>query len=460
MYIWVVNPFELLPNESDVPLRYWSLCRTLAQLGHKVIWWSSDFSHRPKIKRQPCTDVDDFSIRMIETPPYSKNISLARLKNHKVFADGFYRDAMIGLKQGELQAPNRIIVSLPPLGIAEKAFAIRDSINTVTSTVPRSPSTQSLNFSTSSKCKVVVDVMDAWPDNFYQVLPQSLRRFVGPILLSGMHRSASRAYLGADKISAVGQSYLDLARQYLNGTSENGKTDTGKIRDQPTKSSKPMLLCFHGTDLERFVKTPERAHAKTLTTQPLNVVYLGTMGSNYDLMTIIRVAARWQAEGTFPFQLHFAGTGQQLEKLKTECGKYNLLSPQPPDASLPPPAKVVFHGYLRKEGISKLLLSADLALVPNKPDSLVACPYKAGEYAAAGLPMISCLEGELGQLLKQWDAGNSYKHGDVDSLYATLKKYESDNRLIKQQSQNALNMAQALFDRTKSYKKFAAFVCS
>ncbi|MDG1302343.1 MAG: hypothetical protein P8R37_12240, partial [Opitutae bacterium] len=128
MQIWIINPFDQLPNESDVPLRYWALCRTFAEQGHEVIWWSSDFSHLHKAKRAPCPDTDGFSVRLIETPPYTKNISFARLKNHKAFADGFYHDAMAGLKSGELKAPDRIVVSLPPLGVAEQAFRVRDYV--------------------------------------------------------------------------------------------------------------------------------------------------------------------------------------------------------------------------------------------------------------------------------------------------------------------------------------------
>jgi hypothetical protein len=28
--IWIVNPFDQVPNETDVPLRYWALCRAFA----------------------------------------------------------------------------------------------------------------------------------------------------------------------------------------------------------------------------------------------------------------------------------------------------------------------------------------------------------------------------------------------------------------------------------------------
>lgn len=73
-----------------------------------------------------------------------------------------------------------------------------------------------------------------------------------------------------------------------------------------------------------------------------------------------------------------------------------------------------------------LLESSHLTLVANRPDSLVACPYKAGEYAAAGLPMLSCLGGELNDLLKQWNAGSEYNEGDAASLHAAFEKYSTD----------------------------------
>jgi glycosyltransferase involved in cell wall biosynthesis len=215
------------------------------------------------------------------------------------------------------------------------------------------------------------------------------------------------------------------------------------------------MLCYHGTDLKRFAQKPEvrgqRTEARgqepgksplnqqptTKNSQPRRAVYLGAMGSGYDLQTIIEVAARWQAEDIFPFQIHFAGDGPQREALETRAAQLGLTSPQQtplldeegwPKGGVVPDqtstnnsqlsiARIVFHGHVKKEAITDLLLSADLALVPNRPDSLVACPYKAGEYAAAGLPMISCLKGELGNLLNQWNAGTEYNEGDAASLH-------------------------------------------
>ena len=493
MRIWILNPFDQLPNETDVPLRYWSLCKAFASQGHEVTWWSSDFSHLTKSKRAPCPDTDGFAVRLIETPPYSQNISFARLKNHKAFADGFYRDALAALQSGKLEAPDRIVVSLPPLGIAEQAFKIRDFIQ---------QSSPIHHPATTAACEVVVDIMDAWPETFYQALPKPLRKLLGPLLLAPLHRSARRAYQGADKITAVGQSYLDLAATYLGyPPSATNPLAAGEAQSSQATPAKPMLLCYHGTDLERFqrfkTKHQEEGRAaasrSAVTTQssspnkPLKAVYLGAMGQGYDLMTILKVAARWKAEGQFPIQIHFAGTGSQIAQLKAYAAQEGLLSEagdQSTEDNHPPSvishqssltksapsaishqssvindsSRIVFHGLLNKDAVNELLLSSDLALVPNRPDSLVACPYKAGEYAAAGLPMLSCLSGELNQLLSEWNAGSKYTEGDAASLQAAFENYVSDPARLNRQSLNARNMAEALFDRNQTYAALANFI--
>ena len=308
MNIWIVNPFDQLPNETDVPLRYWALCRTFAERGHTVVWWSSDFSHLTKSMRSACLDTDGFSVRLIETPPYKKNISFARLRNHKAFAEGFYREAMKSLDQNELEAPDRIVVSLPPLGVAEQALKIRDRIN------------HSLSTSSSGGCQVVVDIMDAWPETFYQLIPKPFNNFLGPLLFSGLRRSTKRTYCYADKISAVGQSYLELSKRY--------------------GAKGPMHLCYHGTDLSRF----SQKHHPPTSTGLLKAVYLGAMGSGYDLQTLIDVAKRWKAEGQFPWQIHFAGEGAQLASLKAQSQALGLDIDK----------RVIIHDYLQKDAVEKL----------------------------------------------------------------------------------------------------------
>ena len=301
-----------------------------------------------------------------------------------------------------------------------------------------------------------MDIQDAWPEAFYQVIPKLLRKAIGPILLSPLHRSAKRAYHEADKISAVGQSYLDLAQKHL-GQPQKIKIEKYPNCDLSTHISRkavtleqvkrnkelptPNHLCYLGADLSPYTTTIDSSST------PLNAVYLGAMGSGYDLSTLIQVAAKWKSEGNSKCKLHFAGDGQLKEFLQKQAESFGL------DDS-----RIVWHGYLAKDAMVQLLQQADLGIVPNKSQTWVACPNKACDYAAASLPTLTCLHGEYTRLLEKWNAGSAYKEGDSASLHAAFEKYITNPHYLNQQSVNARKMAEALFDREATYAELAKFI--
>lgn len=458
-HIWIVNPFDEIPNETDIPLRFWTLCKVLSNKGYKVTWWSSDYSHRNKIKRLPCQDTDGFSVRLVKTPPYKNNISFSRLRNHRAFSQNFYKDALKKIKENPIELPVRIVISIPPLGLAENAFKIRDYVNNLV-----------LNNNSTSKnskkkyCKIIVDIMDAWPEAFYRIFPKKIKKYIAPIILYPFHKSAETAFKKTDMISAVGKSYIDIAKKYL---------ETRKIlslRDLNYKNNfkdqildKPMHLCYHGVDLNRFdknkiLKRLKKYNEKTKKDKfsfRLNIVYIGVMNTGYDLETIINVLKNWKKKNQFPLTVHFAGKGNQLNNLILKCKKLELLEDE---TNRDHKNKIIFYGHLNNLKLNNLLLSADIALVTNRTDTLVACPYKAGEYSGAGLPMISCLDGEFNHLINDWNAGFSYNAGDTQSLCNAIDRYSRDLKLLKNHSLNARKMAEKLFDRKKTYDIFSEFI--
>jgi hypothetical protein len=48
LLVWLVNPFDPIPGEEEQLRRYAYLAASLREAGHRVVWWSSDFSHRFK----------------------------------------------------------------------------------------------------------------------------------------------------------------------------------------------------------------------------------------------------------------------------------------------------------------------------------------------------------------------------------------------------------------------------
>ena len=74
--------------------------------------------------------------------------------------------------------------------------------------------------------------------------------------------------------------------------------------------------------------------------------------------------------------------------------------------------------------------------------------------------MISCLSGEFNDLLNFWNSGLAYEHENIQSLYKAVEKYSKDFELLKKHNINARKMAEKIFDREITYKKFSKFILS
>ena len=448
MKIWIINPFDELPGDTDVRHRYWSLAETLAcpepvegaEKGHDVTWWSSDFSHRSKSRRDLGTkdegrrtkvegtdgngslvfcpsslvhNPSSFVLRLIPTPPYQRNVSLARWRSHQAFARNFRKTALEEIESGKLPPPDRIIVSLPPLGTADAAFAIRKRHGG----------------------EVVLDIMDAWPETFYRVLPG----FLGPLLLWPMQQTAVRACRLADRISAVSQVYIDLARS--------------RAPDKPTH------LCYHGIDLDEGLRTKDEGQRTkdegsnsepSLVFSPSSLVltYIGSLERSYDLETAIMAIRYLEKDGFYP-EFHIAGAGSQEAGLKELADKL-----WPEEAECP----VHFHGLLDREGLQALLARSSIGLIPMRQDSHVGLPYKLADYCAAGLAVVFSLDGECRRLLETKKAGSFYNPANVLDLSAVLKTYLQKPPRVREEGANARRLAEELFDRSITYPQLAEFV--
>lgn len=183
MTVWIANPFDNLPPEGARPQRYWLMARAFARAGHRVTLWSSDFSHARKAPRTLTDGArwegDGFRLVLVPTPPYPRNVCLRRILSHRAFARNLRK-----LAELEPQRPDLVIASLPPLASAAALAA----------------------FCRAREIAFVVDVMDAWPENFARVVPSWT--------LAPLRVRARRIYRSAQGVSAVAARYLDLAKSY------------------------------------------------------------------------------------------------------------------------------------------------------------------------------------------------------------------------------------------------------
>ena len=135
-------------------------------------------------------------------------------------------------------------------------------------------------------CKVVLDVMDAWPENFARLIPGPdwLRDILWRILCARAIRRARRAYRGADAVSAVGVTYLGLAMRYgcraprhlcYHGIMRMNNGATRYSLDENRRPRRPRPLCpwrEHppGPRRHRSPRSPPPPRGRRLPRHPLS----------------------------------------------------------------------------------------------------------------------------------------------------------------------------------------------
>lgn len=384
MTVWIENPFDNLPLEGFRPQRFWSMAAAFARAGHAVTLWTADFNHTTKKARRidPAASAPPFEVRFVPTRPYPANVSLARIASHRAYAAAWERLAFCA---GAAARPDVIVVSSPPLATGDAARRLARAFG----------------------ARLVVDVMDAWPETFYRLLPRPVRR-AGGLLFAPMHRAARRLYSSADLVTGVCDRYEDLVRR---AGGRNWRT------------------FYHGIEMTPPVGRAVRSGGG------VRLVYAGNLGRTYDLDTVIRALA-----GRGDATLAIAGNGEREPVLRALAARLGL------------DGRVAFHGYLGADALARLLAGSDVGVVPMSDDSFVGVPYKFCDYARAGLAIVSSLAGESSALLTRHGAGAVYAPGDAGSFLQALRTLPAGAGVA------ARRMAETVFDASAIYDAYVAYV--
>ena len=252
MTVWIVNPFDNLPLEGYRPLRFWLMAEAFARAGHRVTYWTADFSHANKAPRRILADVPEPSFRVMQLhePAYTRNVSLRRMWCHWRWAKAWSRAVV------QEPRPDLIVVSTPPLSIGGEVR----------------------RFASACGARVIVDIMDDWPGTFERVVPRAL--------LAPLRAVARRNLLAAHAVTVVSDRYAELARAY--------------------GCTAPIRRFYHGITVGASPASPS-----VLAAPRLPLVYIGNLGCTYDLTTVIEALDLLPGA-----TLEVAGEGEQLPALK------------------------------------------------------------------------------------------------------------------------------------------------
>lgn len=408
MRVWLIQTGDPLPIDGEVPrlMRTGVMARQLADRGHDVTWWCSTFNHWTKTHRFPShTTVElgpAYRLRLIHSPGYRRNVSLARVYDHRILAKNF-RDE---IERDPI--PDVIVSSLPTIEMAEIA-----SIYGNTNDVP-----------------VITDVRDLWPDAFVNLVPRPVRP-LARVALGVMQREARRALAKSDVIVSISESYM----QWALDTAQRPRRDTDAIFPLGYQRSTPPPA--------ELKKAAHRLREAGVDPEKVVCWFIGTFGRTYELGTVIRVARALHEKNDHRAQFVLSGEGGGLQEFKDLA------------AGLP---NVVFTGWLNSTEIEWMMDVADVGLAAYVRDAPQGLPNKLFEYLAGGLTILSSLGPEAADLLESNGCGLTYVAENPQSLMAQLTRLLDDPPLLSRMKSAARNTFDQNFSSQHVYKPFIEFI--
>ncbi len=405
MRIWVIKIGESAHTDGpDVRLfRTGTLANFLSAQGHDVVWWTSTFDHQRKRQRFPedtaVNVAPQLTLRLLHSPGYRRNVSLARMRDHRILADKYARYIRAE------PTPDLIVCSFPTIELAAA----------------------SIRYGLEQGVPVVLDVRDLWPDTFLDVCPRPLR-WLGRLCLRPQYAQTRFAFSHATGLLAMSEGVLQWALGHA-----------GRSRGA---SDAVFPLGYN-----RAVVAPEAAEAAGVALRERGVDpgkficwFIGMFGKMYDVATVIRAARQLEGRGNLQFVI--SGDGERRAEWEAlAAGLKN----------------VVFTGWVNANEIAYLMSVAKvgLAAIDAVPGTL---PNKLFEYFSAGLPVLSSLEGEAAELIAKENAGIVYPPRDVGRLADGLGRLLDDESLRQTMGANALALYEKRFSAKQVYPRLAEFV--
>lgn len=404
MKIWLLDPHDAVPGEVWGYRNALLLTRTLADQGHEVTYWASNFSHATKTFRSEgwgeiADQEDKIKVVLVPMRDYRKHVSIRRLLALLDFARNV-------LKRGKREPrPDCIIATMPTPFLDLVSVLLRRH----------------------HKTHLITDLRDLWPDLFLIVFPKWLRPLAKLAMLP-LFLMRRYAFQNADGVVAVCDTYMNYAMEFA-----------PKVQDVPRR-----IIYSSGVDYQSFRRMmlaevsgwecPEKRAGEVW------AVYAGTLGNAYDVDTLLRACDTLATdERGKNVKVIVAGDGPMRPKVEQFIAGNKSCN-------------VAYLGPLALPQLCALFAKCDIGLCIYAEESTVAIPAKAFDYYAASLPIISSLKGEFMDFLKQHKIGVKYRAGDPRSLADQIMDLATNPELRKEMKAN-LDVIAPQFDRTLQYSK-------
>ncbi len=394
--IAIITEFVALPNEKGYS-RFEYLSRYLSKEGYHVELITSKFQHWEK-KHRNYTDSEikkieieqGYKIKLIDEPGYKKNVDFRRIFSHRRFGKNL-RSYLINR-----ETQHDVIYCVIPDNYTASLVA---------------------EYGDKYKIPVIIDIEDLWPEAMQMVVDIPV---ISKILFYPLSRYAEKTYSKASGIIGTSDEYTN--RAFIN-------------RDKNI----PNATVYVGNEIELFDRgVLDKSNFIDKKHDEFWVTYAGTIGASYDIKTLIDSAQLLSTEGIINIKFKILGLGPN----KNELEKYSRKNTK----------NVEFLGYQEYKMMAAYLNKSDIlvnSFVRKAKQSMVT---KIGDYLAAGKPMINTLSSiEFREKVEKNGFGVNIVAEEAEILAETIKYLYNNVKLSKKMGQQARKIAEAEFDRKKSY---------
>ncbi len=403
MKIWIVTIGEptLLDSKNPRLLRSAILANKLTEKEIDVTFFNSTFDHTQKKHRfSKNTEIkhkEFLKYFFLKSTGYKKNISLLRLIDHFFIARNFKKVI------NKLALPDLIFCSMPTIELAY----------------------YSAKFAEKNRIPLIIDIRDLWPDNFYVNKKNKFLKFIFKSIFAISNSRLKYALSNCSSITGITDSFVSWGES---------KTKKNKyLNNQSFFLTKP----FKPNSKENLNKARIFWDKLGVNEDDFNISLCGSFSSVLDFDSIIQSAAILSKK-KINVKFILCGIGDLLEDCKKKAsGLKNIL----------------FPGWIDNPQIEILMLRSKFGILPyrNFFDFKMSIPNKVSEYFSYGLPLLTCLKGDVEKLILKHNCGVIYKESDPLDLSKKII-YQLENYDSFRYKEKSLDLYNKKFKADKIYE--------
>lgn len=376
-HIYLVRCSETTPLDGEgVRLLRTGQMYAVYSQRYPCTWLVSTFDHygrAQRFRRTTLRVVENGTIVFIRTPGYQSNVSFRRLYDHFVF----------GVKSAlwlsrRVTSKDVLILAMPTIF----ACFLGVLVAKIKGAVP------------------VVEIRDKWPDIFWYGLSGLRQRFVR-VACAPLDAMLMFALRNALVVTVPSREYGEWA------TSRFGVKKTS-VLVSPLGYRSTGNVARNGEVQAIARRIAERAMGKRI------VCFFGTVGRMFDFETVLKYALAQEVDGDPAQQFYFVflGGGDLLDMWRRQTADSPF---------------VEFAGWVSKHVLDAVAELSTVALAPyrNTPNFEGHIPNKIMEYLYYGLPVVSCLKGDVQEIILHNRLGACYTEGDPISFGTALRQAAS-----------------------------------